>query len=162
MIMSKKIILISLFCFFTLSNITGCLMYLSDPPLPEALNIVPPSPDIPPEIAAFSGVWEGKWGANQATVIVIEKIDSSKAEVIFSLGWGELIKPSHVYYRVTAMVLPGPVIEWNIEGNPPNDCPCKIILKMEKGLKNITAFHSFDRVKTKHRADLTRRESDQR
>ncbi len=153
MIMPKKNILLLLSCVFLSVSVIGCAL-----PLPATLNIVPPSPDVPPEIVAFSGIWEGKWGAIQDTIIVIEKIDTQTAEIIISFGKAEAgIRPQNAYYRITATVLPGPIIEWNIEGGTENDCPCTITLNMDKGLNNLTAFHTFERSKTKWRADLTRR-----
>ena len=32
-----------------------------DVPLPGEIEIVPPSSDLPPEVAAFFGRWEGNW-----------------------------------------------------------------------------------------------------
>ncbi len=161
--MGMKNVLLILSCVFLSMGITGCVtMFPSKPPLPEVLNIIPPSPDVPPEIAAFSGVWEGKWGAIQDTVIVIEKIDTKTAEVIISLGevgGGEKvgIYPQNIYRYVTAAVLPGPIIQWSIKGISQNDCPCTITLKLNKGLNNLTAFHTFKKIKSTWRADLTRR-----
>lgn len=105
--------------------IAGCA---STAPLPATLNIVPPAPDVPKEIAAFLGVWEGKWNGAIDTVLVVEKINTEKAEIIISTGhW-----VGYVY--ATANVLHGPTIEWtDVNGD-------KIIYKMDKGLEKLSGF----------------------
>ncbi|NOZ69776.1 MAG: hypothetical protein GXP46_11170 [Deferribacteres bacterium] len=158
--MDKKNILLVLSCVFLSVGITGCVaMSPAKPPLPAVINIIPPSPDLPPEIAAFSGVWEGKWGAVQDTVIVIEKIDAKTAEVLISFGEAERtgIRPQNIYHYQTAAVLPGPIIQWKISNRDSrDDCPCTVTLKLNKELNRLTAFFTFERIKSKWRADLTR------
>jgi hypothetical protein len=154
MIISKKNILLLLFSIFLFICMTGCA---SNPPLPPNLNIVSPSPDVPPETAAFSGIWEGKWGAIQDTVIVIEEIDTQRAEVIISLGKAETgISPQNQYMYLTATVLPRTII-WSIGEKLNTDCPCSVVLSMDNGPNNLTAFWIFEKTKIKFRADLTRR-----
>ena len=128
------------------------------PPLPERLEIIPPAPDVTPEIAAFSGVWEGQWGAMKGidTIVAIEKIDNRKAEILFSFG-GET--PGQVYF--IASVLPGPVLEWEIEkfpNDPENEtgCHCKLTFKMNKELDILVGFIESISYKLKIRADMTR------
>lgn len=136
------------------------------PPLPATLNIVPPSSDVPPEIAAFSGIWDGKWSNEQDTVLVIEKIDTQKAEVIISLGnftmWSVGIKPPNTYRRVTATVLPGPAIELQINESASGViyetgyvCPCKVTFKMDKELNMLKGYWEFKNSNIKFSADLT-------
>ncbi len=138
------------------------------PPLPTTLNIVPPSSDVPPEIAAFSGIWEGKWSKEQDTILVIEKIDTQKADVIISLGrftiWSVGIKPPNTYTRVTATVLPGPAIELQIEESASGviyetvyNCPCKMTFKMNKELNMLKGYWEFKNSNIKFSTDLTRR-----
>ena len=55
-------------------------------PLPGDVTIVPPAPDVPPAIAAFSGRWAGQWGHTLDHVLVVEKIDGRS--VIFIYSWG--------------------------------------------------------------------------
>jgi hypothetical protein len=160
MIITKKNMSLLLLSLFLLAGITGCSTVLSSkPPLPETLNIIFPSTDIPPEIAAFSGIWEGKWGSIQDAIIVIEKIDTKTAEVIMSFGKaaaGISSETSHYYY-LTATVLPGPILEWNVGERLETDCPCTVTLKMDKGLNSMSAFYTFNKTKLKYRADLKRR-----
>lgn len=108
--------------------IVGCTS-ISSAPLPATLNIVHPSPDIPPEIAAFSGIWEGQWIDEQYrhgpdTILVVEKIDTNEAEVIISFGTNVEYKPAYLYK--TAKISAGPVIEWT---DPNGD---QFVFKMDK------------------------------
>lgn len=104
----------------------GCA---STAPLPATLNIIPPAPDVPPEIAAFSGIWEGKWYGYYESILVVEKIDNNKAEIIFSVGLARGVVPHYSYY--TAQVSSGPSIEWT---RPNGD---KFIFKMDQKLNKI-------------------------
>jgi hypothetical protein len=107
-------------------SLIGCA---STAPLPATLNIVPPAPDVPLEIAAFSGVWEGKWWGYHESILVVEKIDRNKADVIYSLGLAQGFNPRYSYH--TAQVSSGSAIEWT----EPNGN--KFIFKMDKGLNKI-------------------------
>ena len=52
-------------------------------PLPDDITIGAPAKDVPKDIAAFSGVWEGKWaytGANAA--LVVEEINSKDPKTL--------------------------------------------------------------------------------
>ncbi len=152
----KKNTSCSIWLILLILGATGCV---SAPPLPATLNMIPPSSDVPPEIAAFSGIWEGKWGGMKGadTTIGIEKIDTQKAEILFSFG-GE--SPSYFYFM--ASVLPWPVLEWEIEKFP-NDpknvsgCPCKLTFMLNQELNMLTGFCESIQYKVKMRADMTRR-----
>ncbi len=138
--------------FFLLAlTISGCA---STAPLPVTLNIVTPLPDVPLEIAAFSGIWEGKWNSALDTILVVERIDTQKAEIIISLGdaGGYFIQPQNTYFYVTAPVIPGPVIEWtNANGN-------KFTFKMDKDLNKVIGFFEEKTTGSKARvAYMTRR-----
>lgn len=56
-------------------------------PLPEDVKIVKPRPDVPPEIAAFSGRWEGNWDRTLDVIIIVEEITNTEAKVIHA--WGD-------------------------------------------------------------------------
>jgi hypothetical protein len=65
----------------------------TDAPLPGAMSIIAPGPDIPTEMAAFSGKWFGKWlwatwgGGNRDHILIVEEIRSpSEVIVIYSYG----------------------------------------------------------------------------
>ena len=121
----RDLSLLTLLGYFLL-NISGCA---STAPLPATLNIVPPSPDLSPEIAAFSGIWEGQWRGFQDTILVVEKIDNNKAEVILSYGMTEGFEAR--YFYKTAEVSDGPVIRWT---DPSGD---QMIFKIDKDLDKI-------------------------
>lgn len=61
-------------------------------PLPETVRIVPPNPDVPPELAAFSGKWVGRWDGELDHILVVEEVRSTHASVIYAYGaagsWG--------------------------------------------------------------------------
>lgn len=65
-------------------------------PLPQTVQIVPPDPNLPPEIKVFSGKWGGRWwnpaGSNFSdgfdSVTIIEKIINER-QVIVVYGWGD-------------------------------------------------------------------------
>lgn len=78
-----------------LLGLTGCATTSGGPwtPLPEqgtvsAINIIPPGPEVPPEIAAYSGTWEGTFDGSMAVTIVIEQITPPKVVAIYSWGPG--------------------------------------------------------------------------
>ena len=57
-------------------------------PMPSGLKsppkIIPPDPNLPPEVAAFSGRWEGIWKNGSKLVLVVERIDAKNAWIIYS------------------------------------------------------------------------------
>ncbi|MBI4698267.1 MAG: hypothetical protein HY758_04995 [Nitrospirae bacterium] len=80
----------------------GCA---STAPLPTTLNIVPPSSDVPSEIAAFSGKWEGRFYGGVDIALVVEKVNVENADIIVSMGgiagW---------YQYMKAKVISGPAL----------------------------------------------------
>jgi hypothetical protein len=53
-------------------------------PLPDDIKIVAPAEDVPKDIAAFSGMWEGKLtGSGAEAALVVEEINSKEAKVIY-------------------------------------------------------------------------------
>jgi hypothetical protein len=59
-----------------------------DCPLPNDINIVPPSPDLRKDIAAFSGKWVGSYENGRKIILVVEQIKDTEAWVIYSWGGG--------------------------------------------------------------------------
>lgn len=153
---SCSLFLILLLGCLTLS-ILGCA---SAPPLPSAINIVPPSSDVPSEIAEFSGIWEGKLSAGFDSIVIIESIDSQKAGIIFSWAGNT---PNYLY--IESKVLPGPKITWK-SNNWPGDyenksgCPCTLTLTLDKDLNMLIGFLEHDLYKTKSRLELKRSETE--
>jgi hypothetical protein len=85
-------------------------------PLPKKIQIIQPAGDLPKEIAAFSGRWEGEWegGARQSkSVLIVEEINAAKAKVIY--GWSAHGNQRADYSPYTAKVIPGikPKIEFS-------------------------------------------------
>jgi hypothetical protein len=53
-------------------------------PLPDDIKIAAPAEDVPKDIAAFSGVWEGKWTRHGIeAALIVEEINSKEAKVIY-------------------------------------------------------------------------------
>ena len=79
-------------------------------PLPKKIQIIQPTGDLPKEIAAFSGRWEGVWegGAWEVkAVLVVEEIFGDSARVIY--GWSRyasITADYEVYKKVK--IVPGP------------------------------------------------------
>ena len=66
-------------------------------PGPSDVTIVPPASSLPPQLKAFSGVWEGVWDGQLASRLTVESIENDSARVIyawddqppyFKAGWG--------------------------------------------------------------------------
>ncbi len=142
--------------------------FITKPPLPSKLEIVPPSPDVPPDITAFSGIWEGKWGGIQDTIIVVERIDNTKADILISFGskgYGGIgFNSAGSYLYITASVRPGPILEWDMEtwqtpvqGKSDFECPCKVTFEVEKKLGVLKVYWEYINYHTKIRADLAKR-----
>ena len=79
-----------------------------DVPLPDDITIVAPAEDVPKDIAAFSGVWEGEWVWNRSKgVLIVEEINSKEAKVIISRGKGQgIYTQAGDYQRYKAIVTP--------------------------------------------------------
>jgi len=130
--------------------ILSLLSCASTAPLPSTLNIVPPSKDLSKEIAAFSGIWEGKWMGWFDIALVVEKIDSQKADVIVSNGDNEGIVGAY-YYHTGDVIENPPSIEW-IEPNGN-----KMIFIMDKGLNKINAYAIIKETGSKRSGYLNRK-----
>lgn len=61
-------------------------------PLPDNAHITIPDSNVPPEIAVFSGIWEGLWENGRLSTIVVERIELPDT-VYFIYSRGE---PIHV------------------------------------------------------------------
>ena len=124
----------------------GCA---STAPLPATLNIIPPAPDVLPEVAAFSGIWDGKWEGYYDRALVVENIDNNKANIIYSYGLAEGREP--FYWYITAQVSAGASIEWtNTNGD-------KWILTMDKGLNEIHGVYIEKKTGAKYQGYFHRR-----
>ncbi len=82
-------------------------------PIPANVKINPPNPEIPPNIAVFSGIWQGVWDNGRATTLVVEKIAPPEAIAIYS--WGPWKKQEGGWRRYIGMIDPGRLILSNPE-----------------------------------------------
>jgi len=67
-------------------------------PLPPDVNkIVPPSPDIDPALACFSGIWQGTWWVSRGYfidhILAVEEVDPSGVLIIYA--WGQFYNPGY-------------------------------------------------------------------
>jgi hypothetical protein len=62
----------------------------STPPAPASLppdvEITPPAPDVPENVAAFSGIWDGNFGDLDAELAVTELTAAGAAEAVYAFG----------------------------------------------------------------------------
>jgi len=73
-------------------------------PLPKDITIVPPPPDLPKELAAFSGRWEGIWEAGSLpAILIVEEINLKEAKVINA--WAKAVYYQADYKRYIAKVV---------------------------------------------------------
>jgi len=136
----------------------GCVISYP-PPIPSNLLIASPSADVPVDIAAFSGIWEGRWGGmkNTESIITIEKINNQSAEIIFSFGG---VEPGYISF--TGVIIPGPKIKWetdklpSIEGDD-LECPCIMTFEINKELDIMIGYMEFKEYNFKVRGDFKRR-----
>lgn len=97
-------------------------------PLPRKITIVPPSADLPKEIAAFSGRWEGLWEVNNLPgVLIVEEINLKEAKVISGWGKGVYFPPGHD--RIKAKVV-GKEIQFTAKN-------CQFSFKLNEDLNSI-------------------------
>jgi len=106
----KKIVFLGLVLLLVTSS-TG---FSQNIPLPKDIVIKPPSPELPKEIAAFSGRWKGTWsGGGVSFTLTVTEIDLKKAEIIYANSEGQYIPEA--CDPLTAKVIPGnsPKIQFN-------------------------------------------------
>lgn len=77
-------------------------------PLPQDMKIVPPNPNLPPDIKSFSGKWFGVWDGILQHVLVVEYISPPNVTAIYAHGsapsWN-INSPS--FSRVQGEIEPG-------------------------------------------------------
>jgi predicted dienelactone hydrolase len=78
-------------------------------PLPDDLALTPPDRDVPPELAAFAGVWGGdRWDGVLPHALAVEKIDADgSAKVVFAWGTDRRSKITHEWVRLDASTIGG-------------------------------------------------------
>lgn len=115
-------------------------------PLPNDIKIISPSPDLPREIAAFSGQWIGTWGGFLNSILVVEEITEKEAKIVYA--WEAYKAPPPVlsakagYKRFVAKVIlsAGPEIEFGSGGGS-----VKFRFEMQKDYKTLKAIREYYR-----------------
>jgi hypothetical protein len=85
-------------------------------PAPPELHITVPAADLPPEVAAFSGTWEGTWDDVLPSRLVVEEIDTESARVVYAWADHPQGRFQAGWARVRARVLPGGTLQWGSDG----------------------------------------------
>jgi hypothetical protein len=92
-------------------GLTACATFQSNvkgPSLPNDINIVSPSPDLPKEIAVFSGKWEGTWEWGTSVIIAVEEIHDTWGRIVYAIGDNPRFNVSAGYVRLKAEVIANP------------------------------------------------------
>jgi putative ABC transport system substrate-binding protein len=84
-------------------------------PGPPEVTITPPAADLPPELATYSGTWEGAWGGILQSRLVVEKIDTESARAVYAWADHPQGRFKGGWIRVRAKVLPGGKLQWGKE-----------------------------------------------
>lgn len=92
--------------------LAACAAPPSKAPLPPDVRVEAPSDSLAPDVKAFSGKWTGRWINSLAQLdhtLVVEKIDATKATLIYSVGEPTTsnVNITPQWRRVTATVSPG-------------------------------------------------------
>ena len=130
-------------------------------PLPEDITIVPPSPDLPKEIAAFSGKWQGTWiiarGRSEKiprnAVLIVEKIDEQEAKIIYAFGPYSGAKELKGWYkRFKAKVTPGATTKIEFITKDKSE----FSFEMKKDLNGLGAYYISGQSSVKHSTGFER------
>ena len=90
----------------------------TDLPKPVGITIIQPGPDLSPKLAAFSGIWEGKWDGVLPTRLIVERINATSAQVVYIWGADRQGRFKEGWHRNIAKVVPGRKIEFGGAGAP--------------------------------------------
>jgi hypothetical protein len=107
-------------------------------PLPKDIVIKPPSPELPKEIATFSGKWKGTWvkGAPMADfIIVVTEIDLEKAEIIYAQTEAPSSNMASWCTYETARVISGQKFQIQFKGSP---------ARFKSGMAGSRAWYTFE------------------
>jgi hypothetical protein len=80
-------------------------------PAPPEVRMTPPAADLPPEVKAFFGTWEGTWDGVLASRLVVEEIDATYARVVYAWADDPQERFKGGWSRITAKVLPGGALQ---------------------------------------------------
>jgi hypothetical protein len=100
---------------FPKKPIPPCVLTMA---FPSDLFLQGPSSSLQPELAAYSGVWEGKWGNVVNSRLAVEWIDASSAMVVYAWGDNEPRMRQTGWIRQRANVLADWTIAWGKRPEP--------------------------------------------
>ena len=126
------LLILVLFCF-------GSAM-AAQVPLPRDFNIVPPSADLPKEIGAFSGRWEGTWDGLMETILIVEEIGPEKAKIIYAWADAPAWNVKQGYKRYIAEVISGGKTTLNFIA----DNKAKFVVELGADFETIKMVRSMD------------------
>ena len=77
--------------------------------LPDDLTLVPPAADVPPDIAAFAGVWGGdRWDGVLPHTLAVERVQpDGTANIVYALGMDRIAQSPQSARRVTGKISDG-------------------------------------------------------
>ena len=55
-------------------------------PMPSGLHVTPPAAGLAPQVAAFSGTWQGRWGGLLPSRLIVERVTTTQAQVVYVWG----------------------------------------------------------------------------
>jgi len=87
-------------------------------PAPSDVAITAPASDLPPELAAFSGAWEGIWDGVLPSRLIVGRIDTTSARVVYIWAGDPNGYLKAGWSRYNAKVLPNGRIEFGGSGIP--------------------------------------------
>ena len=67
---------------------TTAAAFAASTPLPTSVKVVPPAADVPPSVAAYSGIWVGQWKDGPEHTLVVEQIEGRNVKLVYSWGVG--------------------------------------------------------------------------
>ncbi len=88
----------------------------TEPPGSSEFTIIPPSPDLSPELAAFSGIWVSNPGGVVPSRLIVEEIHPNWASIVYTWGDGPIGGLKTGWARARARVLPDGKLRWGFPG----------------------------------------------
>jgi hypothetical protein len=119
-------------------------------PLPNDIHIIPPSADLPRELAAFSGRWQGTWvggdgRSGRDAILIIEEINTQEAKGIYA--WSAWGTSSSGWKRFIATIRKDGGIEFGVReggtmifeiGSDPKTMKGTLFAHIVRGRKSVT------------------------
>jgi hypothetical protein len=83
-------------------------------PATPGVHITRPAADLAPQLAAFSGTWQGRWGAQLPSELIVERITSTRAQVVYA--WGQVPRYLQAgWQRLVVPVTPDGKLQWDVQ-----------------------------------------------